>query len=269
MKNHTKETQNSTDFTTRVLGINFYTGTEKELMQHLVQKRGLILVPSGPGLATLDSDPDYRKALIRADIVIVDSGYLALLWKLRTSCSLPRISGLRLMHALLNNPNFRKSGNSAWVMPSEGESNSNCAYAQQRGIEIPESHVYVAPVYPSFGPVIDKELLCRLEKHKPQFVVLTVAGGKQEKLGLYLRDNLSYKPSILCTGAAIAFLTGNQTRIPMWADRLYMGWLYRCIDKPTIYVPRYWGAIRLIWLVFKYGKKQPFSSKEGTLHDSH
>ncbi len=49
----------------------------------------------------------------------------------------------------------------------------------------------------------------------------------QERLGYALRKQLSYKPAILCLGAAIAFLSGGQANIPNWADRLMLGWLFR------------------------------------------
>jgi UDP-N-acetyl-D-mannosaminuronic acid transferase (WecB/TagA/CpsF family) len=49
--------------------------------------------------------------------------------------------------------------------------------------------------------------------------------GVQERLGYALRKQLSYKPAILCLGAAIAFLSGGQANIPNWADRLMLGWL--------------------------------------------
>lgn len=40
---------------------------------------GLFLVPSGPGLAELGRNPYYVRALNEADIILIDSGYLALL----------------------------------------------------------------------------------------------------------------------------------------------------------------------------------------------
>jgi hypothetical protein len=40
------------------------------------------------------------------------------------------------------------------------------------------------------------------------------------EVGLYLKRSLSYEPGIHCIGAAIAFLSGDQARIPLWGDRL-------------------------------------------------
>jgi len=82
-------------------------------------------------------------------------------------------------------------------------------------------------------------------------------GGTQERLGAYLKQNLSYRPSIHCIGAAIAFLSGDQVHIPVWADRLYLGWLYRCISEPRRYVPRYWDARKLVYLLIRYRERLP------------
>ncbi len=67
--------------------------------------------------------------------------------------------------------------------------------------------------------VEDKELIEKLQAIRPKHVVITVGGGTQERLGLYLKRNLDYLPAIHCIGAAIAFLSGDQVHIPEWADR--------------------------------------------------
>jgi UDP-N-acetyl-D-mannosaminuronic acid transferase (WecB/TagA/CpsF family) len=103
----------------------------------------------------------------------------------------------------------------------------------------------------------DPLLLERVERIRPQHVILTLGGGTQERVGLYLKRNLSYLPAIHCIGAAIAFLSGDQVRIPVWADRRYLGWLYRSISEPRRYVPRYWNARKLLYLLIRYRERLP------------
>ena len=118
-----------------------------------------------------------------------------------------------------------------------------------------DDHVHIAPRY---GSVIDdQELLRKLEKKRPRHIVLGVGGGTQEPLGFYLKKNLSYPPAIHCVGAAIAFLTGDQTRIPEWVDALGLGWLQRCLSKPTMYLPRYWEARHLASLMIRFRDRLP------------
>jgi hypothetical protein len=142
-------------------------------------------------------------------------------------------------------------------MASEASAATNCAWLSRQGIEVSERDRYIAPVY---GKTLeDAELLKRIDQRRPRHVVVTLGGGTQERLGLYLKQNLPYRPAIYCVGAAIAFLSGDQIRIPRWADRFYLGWLFRVISNPPRYMPRYWDARKLYLLMKKYGSALPDS----------
>jgi hypothetical protein len=69
--------------------------------------------------------------------------------------------------------------------------------------------------------------------------------------------HLDYLPAVHCTGAAIGFLTGEQARIPMWADRCRLGWLCRCLSEPGKFIPRYWEARKLVGLMLHYHGRLP------------
>ena len=84
--------------------------------------------------------------------------------------------------------------------------------------------------------------------------MINLGGGIQELLGSYLKSNLDYKPSIICSGAAISFLTGQQAKIPIIFDIIYLGWLVRIIFDPHIFLPRYLKAFNFIFLM-KYINK--------------
>jgi UDP-N-acetyl-D-mannosaminuronic acid transferase (WecB/TagA/CpsF family) len=88
-------------------------------------------------------------------------------------------------------------------------------------------------------------------------VILTIGGGSQERLGLYLKQRLSYRPAIHCIGAAIAFLSGDQVHIPVWVDKLYLCWLFRCLSNPKRHIPRYWSARKLVALMWRYRNRLP------------
>ena len=46
-----------------------------------LKKGAFMVVPSGPGLATIDKDKRYAEAVQKADFAIPDSGYMVLLLK--------------------------------------------------------------------------------------------------------------------------------------------------------------------------------------------
>jgi UDP-N-acetyl-D-mannosaminuronic acid transferase (WecB/TagA/CpsF family) len=65
------------------------------------------------------------------------------------------------------------------------------------------------------------------------------------------------RPAILCLGAAIAFLTGGQASIPPWADKLILGWLLRLLSNPRKFWRRYWDAVGLARLLWRYRERLP------------
>jgi UDP-N-acetyl-D-mannosaminuronic acid transferase (WecB/TagA/CpsF family) len=195
-----------------------------------MQRGGLLVVPAAPALIGLQTDTAYRDALTHADLVLPDSAFMVLVWNRLQGDRLLRLSGLKYLRALLLSPDAQ-------------------------AIEVPRECVYVAPMYGADPS--DASLVALLERLRPQHVLLTVGGGVQEKLGWNLKQQLSYTPSIHCVGAAIAFLSGVQTRIPVWADRLYLGWLFRSVSDPGRFVPRYWAARKLLGMLVRFRDRAP------------
>jgi len=218
---------------------------------------GLVLAPSGPGLCDLAVDSDYRDALLGSDLNLTDSSFVLLARLIRGHRLIARTSGLRYLRELLRDPRLREAHTSYWVMPSSESMSRNLAWLSASGCPVEPDDCCVAPVYPRRGRVVDTELLAILERRRPEHVFICVGSGVQEKLGLYLKQHLAYEPGIHCVGAAIAFLSGDQARIPLWADRLALGWLVRCIRDPRTFVPRYLRAFKLAYLVLRYDEKAP------------
>jgi len=241
--------------TVRILGIDFFNDHLDSALDFAHSKGGVILAPSGPGLSEIGNNPQYDEALKNADLNLIDSGYLALLWKRKTGVQVNRHSGLKFIKALIESNTF-KAGHSSqlWVMPNREESESARRYLNQNGLPLAENSFYIAPRY-ALPAVEDHALLERLRQQKPHYIILAIAGGKQEILGYWLRQHLDYRPSIICIGAAIAFLSGHQANIPAWADRIYVGWLLRILKNPKTFIPRYWKARKLRRLLMDFNER--------------
>jgi UDP-N-acetyl-D-mannosaminuronic acid transferase (WecB/TagA/CpsF family) len=240
-----------------VLGVPLATVTVDQAVERGL-RGGLVLAPSGPGLCDLADDPDYRDALLGSDLNLTDSSFVLLVRLFRGHRFGARTSGLRYLDELLRQLGGRAPA-SYWVMPSRESMAANLQWLNEQGHPVGEQDCYVAPVYSRRGKIEDPQLLGILESRKPQHVFLCVGSGVQEKLGLYLKRNLTYKPGIHCIGAAIAFLSGDQGRIPLWADRLALGWLVRCVQNPRVFVPRYLRAFKLAYLVLRYDEQSPLA----------
>jgi len=248
-------TQESLHSTHRILGIDFFDGSAKAAIE-IMRDGGLLVIPAAPALKDLERNPGYRDALLNADLAITDSAFMVLIWNRLQSQPIKRLSGLEYLRELLLEPDVRQPGNTLWIMASPLSAKRNLDWLRGQGITIPEGNIYMAPMY-DHGPISDPELLDRLNRLRPQHVILTIGGGTQERLGLYLKRHLAYRPAIHCIGAAIAFLSGDQVHIPVWADKYYLGWLLRSIAEPKRYAPRYWEARKLLALMLRYRDRLP------------
>lgn len=237
----------------RVLGIQFFKGRVKDVFDFLHINGGLMTVPAGPNLAVLDKDIAYYESLLNSDIVIPDSGFMVLTWNLLSSNKLFKISGLAFINHFIRNLDVVKETGIFLINPTDIDGEINQKFLNERGLSIKKEFMYTAPIYKE--DITDKIVLAKIEEQKPHWVMINIGGGVQEKLGLYLKSNLSYYPVILCTGAAIAFKTGRQVNIPVWVDKLYLGWLFRCISNPKLYIQRYLKGFRLFVLIVKYRSK--------------
>lgn len=236
--------------------MDFFVGDLAEATERALAG-GLVVAPAAPGLAVdLVKSRAYREALTTADLAITDSGYMVLLWRALTGEKLPRLSGLKLMRALLEREELKAPGAVFWVMPSAEDSARNLAWLRTHGFAVTEDDAYLAPHYAP-GPILDRELIARIEARRPRVVMLAIGGGVQERLGLGLRERLSFRPGILCLGAAIAFITGGQANIPPWADRMILGWLFRLLVDPRRFWRRYWAALPLALLLRRHRDRLP------------
>ncbi len=241
--------------TVRILGIPFFDGSARAAVERLCRSGGYVVAPAAPALVKVQHDLQYRRALLEADLAIADSGFMVLLFRILHGLKVTRISGLIYLKALLHGPHLRESGGAFWVLPSKIANRKASQWLSGQNFQIWAANFYVAPRYGT--EVADARLIALLDAQRPAHVVVAIGGGTQEKLGLFLRENLSYRPAIHCIGAALGFLTGDQRPIPMWADRFYLGWLLRLLRQPRVFGPRYLSVLKLPLMIARHGSELP------------
>ena len=241
--------------TCQILGVQFFNGNVEEATSLMLQRGGLLVAPSGTCFARLRDDEKYRRAVLAADLAIADSGLMVGLWRLLRRQNVQRISGLKYLKHLLDRLKGEGKRDVFWVLPTKRAEQKLLDWSRGVAFPITSENCYVAPRY-GFE-VGDQNLLALIEQRRAAHVIIAIGSGAQEKLGYYLRENLSYRPAIHCTGAALGFITGDQTSIPDWADRFYLGWLWRLVAQPRIFIPRLALGLELPWLILKYGEKLP------------
>jgi len=239
----------------QILGIQFFDGDVDEAIASIERRGGFLVAPSGTCFGRLREDEAYRRAVIAADLAIADSGLMVLLWRWLRREKIGRISGLKYTKHLLRKLKGEGTGEISWVLPSERARQKLFEWSRREAFPVASKNCYVAPRYEM--EIEDRNLLSLVEENRPFHVIIAIGSGAQEKLGYYLRENLSYRPVIHCTGAALGFVTGDQIAIPDWADRLFLGWLSRLFAQPGVFIPRLSQAFELPWLIWKYGEKLP------------
>ena len=241
--------------TQQILGIRFFDGTVAEAVHRALDHRGLIVAPSGSCFSRLTEDAVYRTAMTQADLVLPDSGFMVLLWRLLRGRRITRISGLAYLKELLRRPELKGKGTVFWILPHEEAHEKTVTWLQGHEFATIPDDFHVAPIYGS--RVEDPSLVERISARQPHHVIVALSGGVQEKLGFYLRENVGYRPAFHCIGGALGFITGYQIAIPAWADRLYLGWLLRLLSNPRRFLPRALSAFALPALIMKHGENMP------------
>jgi UDP-N-acetyl-D-mannosaminuronic acid transferase (WecB/TagA/CpsF family) len=240
--------------TEQILGVRFFNGTVDEAVEGMSSAGGLLVVPAAPALVKICHDEEYRRAVTSAEMAIADSGAMVLLWKIFTGRRVERISGLKFLKRLVARLTLHPNERVLWIVPSESAHEKTITWLHHVNLTA-AADFYIAPRYAT--QVRDDALVARIDNHPPVHVVIGIGGGVQEKLGLFLKENLRARPAIHCIGAALAFLTGDQPPIPMWADRFYLGWLLRLLRQPRVFGPRYLSAAKLPFLIFRYRADSP------------
>ena len=241
--------------TQQILGLRFFNGNVDEALAFMHRHGGYLVAPSGTCFARLREDEPYRRAMLSADLAIADSGLMVLTWRLLRREKIQRISGLKYLKQLILSLNAEIGVRVFWILPNEGAQRKLLDWSQREAFSVKAEDCYVAPRYR--WEVEDRDLLALVEERRPAHIVIAIGSGPQEKLGHYLRENLSYRPAIHCIGAALGFITGAQPAIPDWADRFFLGWFLRLMAQPRIFIPRLTRGLALPWLIAKYGENLP------------
>ena len=230
--------------TVKLFGVTFID-ENFNIIKKLLKRGGLLVLPSGPGLSDIKKNVKYHKALKNADIALFDSGYLCLLLKLK-NIHVKKFSGFLFFKKLIHSLTKEPSKKILLIDPNKYESKINYEFLKSK--KILKVYNYISPWYNTKN-IKDSKLLIKIKKIKPNYIIINLGGGTQERLGSYIKNNINFKSAIICSGAAISFFTKQQAPINIFFDKIYLGWLIRIIFKPSIFLPRYLSAFKLIFLI--------------------
>lgn len=239
-------------------GVKFWNGSLDVLIETLEREGGYMVVPAAPAMCDMPVDRYYATALVEANFAVIDSGYVAILMMLENLRLVNRISGLRFLQRFLDpaSPAQIHRKKVLWVMPSSNEKELLASYLKNSGFADDLQRYYLAPFYRTSKDFQDQILVDQISLFRPDWVILCIGGGKQEKLANCLCKRFGNSIRVVCTGAAISFLTGGQANIPTWADRMFLGWFFRMLKNPKLFGKRYLSALKLPLVVHRIRRGQ-------------
>ena len=223
--------------------IKFYSG-DYDQIKYEFDKGGVLVAPAASALANIDTDKQYYSSLKNSKIAILDSGFFCILLRIFRFQKVKKLSGFLFLKTFLDN--FKNQKKILFIDPSRKSNILNIKFLKSK--KIINFKTYIAPNYNK--KFFDLKLLNLINKYKPKYIVINIGGGSQEPLAIYINKNIKYNASIMCTGAALAFMTGEQAPINKFIDRIYLGWLTRIIWNPKLYLGRILKSFKIIKFFF-------------------
>ena len=223
--------------------IKFYSGNYDQIKKEF-DKGGVLVAPAASALANIDTDKQYYSSLKNSKIAILDSGFFCILLRIFRFQKVKKLSGFLFLKTFLDN--FKNQQKILFIDPSRKSNILNIKFLKSK--KIINFKTYIAPNYNK--KFFDLKLLNLINNYKPKYIVINIGGGSQEPLAIYINKNIKYNASIMCTGAALAFMTGEQAPINKFIDKIYLGWLTRIIWNPKLYLGRILKSFKIIKFFF-------------------
>ena len=229
----------------RFHSIKFFDYDFKYILNKLLNCGGYIVAPAASSLSEIFIKKKYYESLKYADIAILDSGFFCILLRIFKKAKVKKLSGYLFLKLLLETKTI-KNKKFFLINPTLMEQKKNYYLLKSKGII--NQKYYCSPLY-NLSNYKDFKLLKELNLYRPDFIIINLGGGIQEPMGAFIKQNLKKKnTAIICTGAAISFLTKVQAPINEFYDNLYLGWMIRLIHKPKNYFPRIINSFKLLSL---------------------
>ena len=223
--------------------IKFYSGDYDQIKNEF-DKGGVLVAPAASALANIDTDKQYYSSLKNSKIAILDSGFFCILLRIFRFQRVKKLSGFLFLKTFLDN--FQNQQKILFIDPSKKSNILNIKFLKTK--KIINFKTYIAPNYNK--KFFDLKLLKLINNYKPKYIIINIGGGSQEPLAIYINKNIKYNVSIMCTGAALAFMTGEQAPINKFIDKIYLGWLTRIIWNPKLYLGRILKSFKIIKFFF-------------------
>lgn len=212
----------------------------------IIMKGGYLVAPAASALSRILDNKIYHESLIHSNIAIFDSGFFCILLRIFKFEKVEKLSGYKFLNKFLEKKEIKRK-KILCIDPTKNESFINKNFLTK--LKFKDVSNYTAPIYKK-EMINDLNLIKKISKTKPRIIIINIGGEIQEILAHYIYKKIKFKVTIICTGAAIGFLTGVQAPINSMIDRIYLGWFVRILYNPKKFFFRTIKSFNLIKLFF-------------------
>lgn len=197
-----------------------------------------VLTPNAGHLTTYRKNQELRDFLSRAQLRLIDGWPLAFAASLAEAKKWPRVTGSDLL------PKLFEILDTKTRVGIIGGSDQNQIKAKLNNLYPQLNLVLVNDEFFEESAESAKRIAQLCEENQINILVLSLGNPKQEVLAAYLKNHqVSSLRVVLCFGASVDFLIGEQIRAPKFLQQIGFEWFYRLVTNPKKFIKRYSRAI--------------------------
>jgi N-acetylglucosaminyldiphosphoundecaprenol N-acetyl-beta-D-mannosaminyltransferase len=209
----------------------------------------ILVTPNAGHLTNIFGNPELSEIYSAAELSLIDGWPIAIAAKNASKLKITRVTGSDLLPEL-----FSQLTKEVRVGIVGG--NNVSIIRQSLELRFPELNIQIIDTSQWTNSVYDIRRLRELVQYNALSIVLLCLGHpKQELLAKELKDYdwAGSRPDwIMCVGATIDFITGEQKRAPKVFQKIGLEWFFRLITNPKKFTQRYLKAvIPSLKLIFK------------------
>ena len=203
-------------------------------------KPSILVTPNAGHLTNIFDNPELSEIYSTAELSLIDGWPIAVAAKNASKLKITRVTGSDLLPEL-----FTHLTKDIRVGVIGG--NNELLIRQSLESRFPELNIQVIDTSQWTNSVYDIRRLRELVQYNALSIVLLCLGHpKQELLAKELKnyDWAGSRPDwIMCVGATIDFLTGEQKRSPKFFQKIGLEWFFRLVTNPKKFSQRYLNAV--------------------------
>lgn len=228
--------------TTRLAGVVLHALDEAATIDYIIDalavgKGGWLVNPNVDVLRQIERDPQIRRLVDQATLVVADGAPLEWAARLAGTPLPPRVPGSTMIWSL--SKAAARSGRSVFLLggaPGVAGRAADALREDAPGLRVAGTHC--PPLGFEKDPAELAAIRAALTEAEPDIVFCGLGFPKQERLIRQLIDEFA-TTWFIGSGASLAFAAGEVARAPEWMRSFGVEWVFRLLSEPRRLARRY------------------------------